>query len=175
MIKLIKQKDGELLYWEVWQDDKSLIVHYGTVGDTGKTDEIKLSLFQKADKEMEKLAEEQLANGYEELEEENLVEFVLQYNYEDNDIEEALNKRHLVEDLMNECLGWTGNGHCDGGDIGSGTINIFDFVIDVDKALESTLDELSKNNLIEGVKIAFVNDEEDCVVLYPEDAEFDLI
>jgi hypothetical protein len=35
---------------------------------------------------------------------------------------------------MNECLGWTGNGSCDGGDIGRGKVNIINYVIDVKKA-----------------------------------------
>ncbi|UOY93292.1 hypothetical protein MUG87_03965 [Ectobacillus sp. JY-23] len=76
---------------------------------------------------------------------------------------------------MNECLGWTGNGHCDGEDIGSGTINIFNFVIDVKKALRSTLNEFSQNNLLEGVKIACENAEGNYVLLYPEGREFNLM
>jgi hypothetical protein len=41
-----------------------------------------------------------------------------------------LDKRVAVEELMNEGLGWTGLGHCDGGDIGSGTMKIFCYVAD---------------------------------------------
>lgn len=36
---------------------------------------------------------------------------------------------------MNECLGRTGNGCCDGSDYGSGTLNIFTFTIDQELAL----------------------------------------
>ncbi|WP_244951636.1 hypothetical protein [Pseudoalteromonas luteoviolacea] len=31
---------------------------------------------------------------------------------------------------MNETLGWTGLGHCDGGSIGSGTMEVCNYVVD---------------------------------------------
>lgn len=175
MIKLVKEVENELMYWEVWKDGKTLTVHYGVVGDTGETEEVKLKLFEKTAKVMEKLAEEKLNEGYEILDEEELIEFVVQYLYEDSQMEEALEKRHIIEDLMNECLGWTGNGSCDGGDIGSGSANVFNYVIDVENALKTTIQELSNNNLIDNVKIAFLNEDEEYVSLYPEGADFDII
>ena len=44
----------------------------------------------------------------------------------DNDLE----KRVKLEERMNETLGWTGLGLCDGGSIGSGTMEICNFVVD---------------------------------------------
>ncbi len=35
---------------------------------------------------------------------------------------------------MNETLGWSGLGHCDGGSIGSGTMEVCCFVVDFDIA-----------------------------------------
>lgn len=175
MIKLVKEVDNELMYWEAWKDGKTLTVHYGVVGDTGETEEVKLKLFEKAEKVMEKLAEEKLNEGYEVLDEEELIEFVVQYPYEENEMEEALDKRQIVEDLMNECLGWTGNGSSDGGDIGSGSTNVFNYVIDVEKALKTTIDELSNKKLLDNVKIAYLDEDEEYVSLYPEGTEFEII
>ena len=124
---------------------------------------------------MKELADEHLADGYKELDEDELIEFVLQYDYKDNQLEAALEKRQQVQEIMDEALGWSGNGHCDGGDIGSGTINVFTFVIDVDKALQTTLDELENQQLLDGVKIAYVNDEENYIQVYPSEGEFNLI
>ena len=91
-------------------------------------------------------------------------------------MEIALKLRHSVEDLMNECLGWTGNGSCDGGDIGSGTANIFNYVVDVEKATQTIIEELKNNNLFDGVKIAYLNPEdEEYIALHPEGADFDLM
>ena len=39
---------------------------------------------------MKELADEQLAGGYKKLDEEELIEFVLQYDYTDDQLEEAL-------------------------------------------------------------------------------------
>ncbi|MFE0508054.1 WGR domain-containing protein [Peribacillus butanolivorans] len=175
MIKLIKKDDNKLLYWEVWEDKKTLTIHYGSVGDTGETEEMKISLFKKAEKVMETLAEEKLNEGYEHLDEDELTELVVQHSYEENQMQEALERRHMVEDLMNECLGWTGNGFSDGGDIGSGTANVFNYVIDVEEALKAIIEELSNNNLLENVKIANLNEDEEYVSLYPKGTDFDII
>lgn len=176
MIKLVKQEKDKMLFWEIWKEaEKILIVHCGCVGDTGEMYEIELYPFQRVEKEMKELADEQLADGYKVLDEEELIEFVLQYDYTENQLEEVLEKRNQVQEIMDEALGWSGNGHCDGGDIGSGTINIFNFVIDVDKALKTILNELENQQLLDGVKIAYVNDEEDYVQIYPSEGEFDLL
>ncbi|MGG3235045.1 WGR domain-containing protein [Priestia flexa] len=176
VIKMLKEVNGELLYWEVWEDEKTLLIHYGRVGDAGETQEKKLSRLHNAEKLMEALAEAKVDEGYDYIDEDELIELVVQYSYEDGEMEEVLDKRHHVEDLMNECLGWTGNGFCDGGDIGSGTANIVNYVIDPEKATQTIIEDLEKNNLLEGAKIAYLDDDSDeYVALYPEGEEFELI
>jgi hypothetical protein len=44
------------------------------------------------------------------------------------------NRRHRIEDLVDSELGWHGLGHCDGGSIGSGTMEIACPVVDFDIA-----------------------------------------
>jgi predicted DNA-binding WGR domain protein len=176
LIKLIKQEDDEAIYWEVWQNGRTLIIHYGTVGDTGETEEVKLPKLKRAEKVMDELAEEKVNEGFEYLEEDELIELVVQYSYKEDEMQTALKLRHSVEDLMNECLGWTGNGLCDGGDIGSGTANIINYVVDVEKAARTIIEELKNNNLLQGAKIAYLNsDDEEYIVLYPDGAEFVII
>ncbi|QBP42060.1 hypothetical protein [Paenisporosarcina antarctica] len=174
MIKLIKKVDNELVYWKAWKDGKTVIVHFGVVGDIGGTEEVKLKLFEKAKKVIGILAEEKLDEGYEHLDEEELIELVVQYRYEENQMDEAHERRQLVEELMNDCLGRTGNGSSDGGDIGSGSNNVFNYVIDVQRALKTTLEELSNNQLLDHVKIAFLDEDEEYVSLYPKDTNFDI-
>lgn len=123
MIKMIKQTDEDTFYWEIWEEEENqeLLEHFGIVGDQGESRRFALPTGEDAEVWMEEIAEEKESEGYEYLDEEELHELVVQYSYEEDQIEEALERRHAVEELMNECLGWTGNGHCDGGDIGSGT------------------------------------------------------
>ncbi|PEC10045.1 hypothetical protein CN639_28805 [Bacillus toyonensis] len=147
-----------------------LIVHYGCVGDTGEMYEIKVPLSQCAEIEMKKLAD-----GYKELDEEELKEFVLQYVYKDDQLEDALEKRQEIQEIMDEALGWTGNGYCDGGDIGSGTINIYTFVVDINKVLQTTINELENHHLLDGVKIAYMSDDEEYMQIYPNKGEFNLL
>ncbi|PSL41011.1 hypothetical protein B0H99_103145 [Planomicrobium soli] len=175
MIKLIKEINSTLAYWEVWNDGKLLTIHSGFVGETGDTEELKLKMFERSEKVMDKLAEEKLAEGYDYLDEDELIELVLQYPYEEQHMEKALEKRHQVEDLVNNCLGWTGNGACDGGDIGSGTTNIFNYVIDVEKALKTILEELTEENLLENVKIAFLDENEEYIGIHPAGTVFEVL
>lgn len=91
MIKLVKQEKDKMLFWEIWKEaEKTLIVHCGCVGDTGEMYEIELYPFQRVEKEMKELADEQLADGYKVLDEEELIEFVLQYDYTENQLGEVL-------------------------------------------------------------------------------------
>ena len=47
---------------------------------------------------------------------------------------ENLDKRHRLEQRMNEPPGWTALGHSDGGCTGSGTMGVCNLVVDVDIA-----------------------------------------
>ncbi len=55
---------------------------------------------------------------------------------------EDVAKRHKLEDRLNETLGWTGLGNCDGGSIGSGTMEVCNYVVDVDIAKEVIANDL---------------------------------
>ena len=73
----------------------------------------------------------------------------MQFRTKDPSGDEAdLEKCHTVEHILNNRLGWTGNGHCDGGDIGSGTINVFSCVVDPYIAKETIVAGLNENNLL---------------------------
>ena len=47
---------------------------------------------------------------------------------------EDLDKRHALEERMDDKLDWTSLGTCDGGSIGSGTIEVCCYVVDFDVA-----------------------------------------
>ncbi len=59
---------------------------------------------------------------------------MIEYQVDGMGSEDDLAKRHQLEDRMNETLGWTGLGACDGGSIGSGTMEICNVVVDFDAA-----------------------------------------
>jgi len=66
-----------------------------------------------------------------------------------------LAKRHRLEEFLDACLDESDNGYCDGGDIGSGSINIFlEEVLDPQRACDSMVAELQESGDLEGAVIA---------------------
>eukprot|EP01033_Poteriospumella_lacustris_P021311 gene21312-15794_t len=56
---------------------------------------------------------------------------------------EDLELRHGLQAFLDEKLGWLGLGHCDGGSTGSGSMEVFCFVVDGALALETLRRELA--------------------------------
>jgi len=83
---------------------------------------------------------------------------ILQYRLDAWGTKEDLARRNKVENLMNECLGWTGLGLCDGGDIGGGTMNVCCLVVDPEVAIPVIVRELKQKGQLEGVTIAIETD-----------------
>lgn len=177
MLKLYKTLPDGIHYWEIWDnDDNTFTIHQGKLGDVGETEvyhpkgkglPFDVLYAQHISKQQEM--------GYEEID--NPTELIFQYTYQTNeDPTQLLEKRQYVESLLSDCLGWTGNGHCDGGDIGSGSMNIFCYVVDKDIALASTLEILEEEELLENLIVAYENeDTEEYITLYPVDVrEFKL-
>lgn len=123
MIKLYKRDFNNLLYWEAWENDGVYFIHWGEVGSKGNNREVRNSFLRKAFSIVSKEEKAKRVEGYSEIE--DLQTVMIQYKIVGFGNRNDLDKRYKVEELMNECLGWTGLGHCDGGDIGSGAINIF--------------------------------------------------
>ncbi|WP_028612869.1 hypothetical protein [Paenibacillus harenae] len=165
MIKMLNKTDP-VQYWEIWynEDDKEINIHFGQLGAIGEhiTEAKRIGI----KKLMEKRAEEKMLEGYEYLDEDELHEIMIQYKTGE-DSGDDLEIRYHVESLMDECLGWTGNGHCDGGDYGSGTMNVFCLVVDVDIAVKTIISELEQNKLLADSVIAYANGD-DYISVYPE-------
>lgn len=172
MIKLYKRTEKECLYWEAWDARKRLVtIHWGSLGKTGRNKNIRIPKGETVKTVLRRESEEPRANGYQEIDIEDHAQIIVQYKTKDEWGDTAdLDKRHEVEGILNECLGWTGNGHCDGGDIGSGEINVFSFVVDPTLAKDAIVKALKKNKLLDGAVIA-VQKEDGYEVLWPENFE----
>ena len=143
MIKLFKHIDDKLYYWESWdKDDKTAIIHWGVVGQRGQDKEIKSGLFSNFRKVVQKEADEKLKEGYAEFDEDSLAYLEIEYKIDGFGTDEDLDKRHRLEEKMDEVLGWTGLGHTDGGSIGSGTMEVGCVVVDFEIAKKVVADNL---------------------------------
>jgi hypothetical protein len=170
MIKLYRRKEKHTFYWEAWDAGaRTITMHWGTLGETGRTKNVRIPKGANADDAIRRESQGPRSDGYTEIAIDNHLQIVVQFKTKDawGDARD-LDKRHRVEDVLNECLGWTGNGHCDGGDIGSGEMNAFSYVVDPYLAKNAIVAALKENGLIDGAIIAIRN-EDDYRVLWPED------
>lgn len=130
MIKLYKMVDGRLHYHEAWTGDDVIIEHWGQVGKTGETYDHPLPSGGNEEEQLLSVLEEAIADGYRPIEHENLAILLVEYAIDGFGTNADLDKRHELEDRLQNALGWTGLGHVDGGSIGSGTMEACCYVVD---------------------------------------------
>ena len=154
MIKLYKNSDGKLLYWETWSNESSITLHEGVVGDTGKSFERKLKKDETISALIETLARQKNKEGFSSIPIEEHFTIIISYKIDGWGSKEDLKKRHAIQGIMDESLGWSGNGHCDGGDIGSGEMAIYNYVVDPKQGKIAIEKALKKNGYFEGATIS---------------------
>ena len=135
MLKLYKNIDNTLHYWETWdKDDKTGIVHWGIVGQRGEDKEVKSTLLENFRKKIQKEVTAITMDGFDEIDIDDHYTLLIEFKVDGMGTPEDLEKRTRLQDKMDETLGWTGLGHCDGGSIGSGTMEVCCFVVDFEIA-----------------------------------------
>lgn len=155
MRKLYKTIKGRLKYWEAWPAASKVVVHTGWLGHWGRADKHTPERGESHVKALARLAAPMIADGYAPIAPNAHKLLVIQKSLTTWGTVDDLDIRTRIEGIANEWLGWTGNGHCDGGDIGSGTINVFCFVIDPVRATKTLVTELRKAKLLADVTIAY--------------------
>jgi len=160
MLKLYKQIDGKLHYWETWDsDDKTAIIHWGVVGEPGENKEVKSGLFSNFRKTVQKEIDEKLNEGYAEIDDDEVSFLEIEYIIDGFGTEQDLEKRHRLEERMDEVLGWTGLGHTDGGSIGSGTMEVGCIVVDFEIAKKVIEENLKGTEFADYSRIFKMNEE----------------
>ena len=143
-MKLYKRGDDEILFWETWDIDSDTgAVNRGIVGQVGEYREVQSSILESFREKIQKEVDGVFENGYEEVEIEDHYTLLIEFLVDGMGTPEDVKKRTRLQDRMNDFLGWNGLGHCDGGSIGSGTMEVCCFVIDFDIAIR-----LIEENLI---------------------------
>ena len=154
MIKLYKQVDSEILYWETWdKDEKTGVVHWGIIGQNGQDKEIKSGFFSNFRKEIQKEIDKKIAEGYDEIDGDDLFTLIIEFQVDGMGTPEDVEKRTRLQDKMDEILGWTGLGHCDGGSIGSGTMEVCCFVVNFDIAKKVIETKLENTEFVDYTRI----------------------
>jgi hypothetical protein len=154
------------LFWEAWYTADRVTIHWGRLGEQGQTREIYVQPGVDSHSIVEHEARQSRTEGYREILQ--LSRLTIQYPIEGMGTVIDVDKRHEIEHLVDSCLGSTGLGHCDGGDIGSGTMNVFCFVVNAERVLQIIVEELKKNGLLQGAKIILRSDEDEDKVLFSD-------
>lgn len=175
MIQLIKQSGSNTLYQTIYTEGRLIVQHEGIVGAWVRAEDVRVrrvSRFKRLGVQILRLIEEVERQGYHEVNETDYTELVVQFPYDEGQAEAALERRHMMEEMMDEGLLHTGNGYCEGGNIGSGTTSIFYHVLDVEAAVSLIFKGVEKHD-VQGEPIIAVSEGEAYTVLYPEGATFE--
>jgi len=179
-LNLYIEKQGELYYWQIYGSSNEpvfLVIHWGKLGETGQ---FKETLDKNVD-EITKTYEAEIAakrsEGFSEREDRS--QMILQFRTSDDwgDTDD-LEFRNEISDYLDKYLFCTGNGSTTGGDIGSGTVNIFLETVAPEIAVQTIVQALADKKVENRFLIALENypaanelsDGEGAVkVLYPAD------
>ncbi|MEQ7156573.1 hypothetical protein [Brevundimonas aurifodinae] len=145
MVKLYKRHDGWLLYREAWIDGENVVEHVGVYGELGLTSQHAASGAVRQREVINAIAAEAKADGFNAVPEARLVGLLVSKEIPGAGTKNDLRRRHALEDFLNEVTGWRGLGHCDGGSIGSGSMEAFCLVVDYKIAAEVIERELASS------------------------------
>ena len=154
MLKLYKRTDNGIHYWETWdKDDKTALVHWGIVGQRGQDKEVKSGFFLNFRKVVQKEIDNLITNGFEEIDIEDHYTLLIEFKVEGMGTPEDVEKRTRLQNRMDSTLGWTGLGNCDGGSIGSDTMEVCCLVVDFDIAKQVIEQDLKNTEFADYVRI----------------------
>lgn len=142
MLKLYKRIDNILYYHEAWKDDSTVIEHFGVVGEQGEIREHCVSAGKSSRAMIKEILAPARALGYKPISDDDHEILIVEYPVNGFGTDADLDKRVELEDKLNDSLGWTGLGYCDGGSIGSGTMEAACFVVDFSIAKRVLEEEL---------------------------------
>jgi hypothetical protein len=135
MQKLYKQEAGRVRwYHEAWQSGREIVEHWGELGTPGDVKRHPLAPGSNHDDQLHAVLLDARKAGYAPIGIEEHRTLLVEYTVQGMGTAKDLKKRQALEDQLNALLGWTGLGHCDGGSIGSGTMEACCFVVDFDVA-----------------------------------------
>jgi len=135
MIKLYKiGESGRLHYHEAWIHRREIVEHMGAVGDRGLTRHHRMDRSKSEEENLERVLAEARTKGFAPMSPEAHSVLLVEYSVSGVGSTADVAKRHRLERRLNGLLGWTGLGHCDGGSIGSGTMEACCYVVDFEVA-----------------------------------------
>lgn len=159
MKKLYKRIEGALHYHEAWVAGGVVTEHRGAVGERGSTRQSKVPPGTSEEDAIAAVLGPARDAGYAAVDMKDHARLIVEYKVNGFGTEVDLRKRYSLEEKLNQITGWTGLGHCDGGSIGSDTMEACCFVVDFEIAKRVVADALAMTPFADFTRI------------YDEDAE----
>jgi hypothetical protein len=167
VLKLYQRQEDRTLFWETWEREGQTCLHFGEVGARGETLWFAPELREAIAARLERNAAELRERGYAELAPDEYELLVVQYHAAAWGDLENNSKRIRIENALDECLGWTGNGRCDGTDIAPPLLSINCLVVDSLAALEPIVSMLRREDALGGAVIAVATKDGELRPLWP--------
>jgi predicted DNA-binding WGR domain protein len=150
LLKLYKTVNNETLYWETWNIDKTnAVVHWGKLGNTGENIDIKKDSQAELQNAINNSIDSKKQEGFKEIPIDDQYTLQISFKLKTWGTAQDLDKREEFRNIITDHLGWTGNGRCDDGDIGSGEMSLFADVIDPRLAIKTLTKEFKDKNIID--------------------------
>jgi hypothetical protein len=139
------RKDGRaIFYHQAWVNGDIVIENRGQGGERGEVRTYPAASLSDRRRIMAGIAAEARQAGFAAIPPSRMQQLVLSAPMTDN-VAADLDHRHALEDLLNNELGWLGLGYCDGGEIGSGSMEVFCRVVNRRFAVEAVMPILQAN------------------------------
>jgi hypothetical protein len=154
MIRAYKEVNDDLLYFHIWETDENKAVFYqGVMGNEGELEHVSANSSDELTDKINHKVDELNKTGWSGIDDDEYDVLIIEYKIEGDGTEAEHKKRQAVQDKMNEVLGWTGVGYCDGGSIGSGTMEICCIVFDYQLAYDIINEALNETEFADFSRI----------------------
>lgn len=129
-VKLYQSRDTQLLYREAWIDGDYVVEHVGVCGEKGSVSRHPAAGSTRQREVIDAITADAKADGFAPIPEARLVRLLVSKEIAGMGTKGDVRRQHALEDFLNEVTGWFGLGHCDGGSIGSGSMEALCLVVD---------------------------------------------
>jgi len=143
--KLFKSIDGKLHYRQAWVDGDSVVEHSGVCGELGSVLDYAVIGQVQQQKMIDKISVDSSAEGFKPIPATRLKGLLVIKEIQGLGTPGDLQRLHALEDFLNGVTAWRGLGHCDGGSIGSGSMEAFCLVVDYGVAAKAIEHELANS------------------------------
>jgi len=171
-VKLYKLEHEVLRFWQIYgsPDPVAIVVSWGTLGRLDGHEEFTQGSLDTLKEKYQQLIQEKRTEGFEERE--HYKNMILQFLTNDEwGASDDLGFRNQIWEILNAQLFWTGNGEVSGGDIGSGTVNLFFRAISSKLAVSIISSLLKERQINRSYLVALEGDAQaagEPRVIYPE-------